>query len=215
MTAQALSGHAWAGFELAQFTLVLENTYRRTRIHAFAALSAMNGLAQLTGTLLGAALLVPLDFRGVFAASLAARLAIAAFGTRLLPRHPSVPQLGHRELFLRVLGFRPGGGLVHRPVARSPPPTPSTLTTRRAARPPGPRPDRRPRATAARPPRSGAGARPLRHHPAGGGPRTGRVPRASRIPCRPGLLECVRSPGPIHRHPDGAVGTSLSPRSLS
>jgi MFS family permease len=120
LTAQTLSGLAWGGFELAQLTLVLEHTYRRTRLHAFAALSALNGFAQLAGTLLGASLLVPLRFRGVFAASLAARLLIAAFAPRLLPRHPSVPQLGHRELLLRVLGFRPGGGLVHRPVAPEP-----------------------------------------------------------------------------------------------
>jgi MFS family permease len=129
LTAQALSGLAWGGFELAQFTLVLENTYRRTRLFAFAALSALNGLAQLAGTLLGGALLVPLGFRRVFAVSLAARLAIAACGPRLLPRHPSVPQLGHRELVLRVLGFRPGGGLVHRPVAPEPTAHPESRTT--------------------------------------------------------------------------------------
>jgi hypothetical protein len=68
-----------------------------------------------------------------------------------------VPQLGHRELFLRVLGFRPGGGLVHRPVA----PEPAGRVDAGAARPAGavscaplldrePRSGRRPRGPAGR-----------------------------------------------------------------
>jgi hypothetical protein len=115
--AQALSGSCWAGFEVGQLSLLVETTRRRTRALAFAAQSAANGLAQLGGTLAGAALAAELGgLRGVFAASMGARLAVALAFPRALPVLAGERKVGRRELVLRVLGLRPAGGLAYRVV---------------------------------------------------------------------------------------------------
>lgn len=115
LAAQALSGLSWAGHELASFTLLLDSSYRGTRMHVFAAQSLGNGIAQLTGSLVGALLLGPVGgYAGIFAVSAGARLAVAACVPRMLPSVQ--PTLGRRQMALRVLGLRPSGALVHRPV---------------------------------------------------------------------------------------------------
>ncbi len=118
--AQSISGVAWAGFELSLFTLVLERTYRGVRAHVFATQTVLNGTAQLLGTLVGA-FCAPLagDLRWIFAASFAGRFLFTLRLPALLPPATKDPRLGRRDVFLRVIGFRPSGGLVMRPLPAS------------------------------------------------------------------------------------------------
>ncbi|HVS13983.1 MAG TPA: hypothetical protein VMV46_08665 [Thermoanaerobaculia bacterium] len=112
----ALAGStAW---RLAYFSVMLTSTYGRTRPQAFAAQNALNGSAQLLGGLLGAWLVgrVGGDYRVVFAISTVTRLALAAGAPAWLPRVSPDDAIGRRALLLRVVGFRPHGGLVHRPL---------------------------------------------------------------------------------------------------
>ena len=120
LAAQSLSGLAWAGFELSFFALLLESSDRGIRPQLFAAQSAVSGAAQLLGSLLGA-LVVSLaggDVRAAFALSLIGRLLVGGSLALFLP-HPGAPRVRRRDLVLRVAGYRPNGGLVHRPL---PPP---------------------------------------------------------------------------------------------
>lgn len=116
--AQGFSGMSWAGFEVSQFTLLLETTYKRTRLVVFAAQSVSNGFCQLLGGLTGALLAggAALDLRVVFAISLAGRLVVASAFPRMLPAPAGVPELRARDLLLRVVGVRPAAGVVHQPI---------------------------------------------------------------------------------------------------
>jgi MFS family permease len=116
--AQALSGFSWAGYEVAYFSTMLDSSTKRTRPYLFALQNALNGSAQLLGGLLGAALLAGHgSFRAVFAASLALRLLVAALAPRLVPPPRKGRPIGRRALFFRMIGIRPHGGAVHRPIA--------------------------------------------------------------------------------------------------
>ena len=118
LVAQALSGFAWSGHEISYFSLLLEVTRKRSRPYVFAAQSVLNGGAQITGTLVGAGLLtlVGRDFRTLFLVSAALRLVLGLALPRLVPAVATGGGLARRELFLRVIGVRPHGGMVHRPV---------------------------------------------------------------------------------------------------
>jgi MFS family permease len=123
LVAESFSGFAWAGYELSYFATLLETSYRRTRPIVFAAQNLFNGAGQLLGSLIGAAILTYAagSFVAVFAASAVARLLLAAIIPRALP--DPIPELavGRRTLMLRVVGFRPHGGLVHRLIETPPP----------------------------------------------------------------------------------------------
>jgi len=126
LVAQGFSGFSWAGFEVSQFALMLETSYRSTRVHVFAAQSVANGLAQLLGSLTGALLAKWLvAMQAVFAVSLVARLLVAVSLPRLLPAHEGRPAVRRRDLLLRVIGIRPSGGVVHRPLAAAELPAPA------------------------------------------------------------------------------------------
>jgi hypothetical protein len=116
VASQAYSGMSWAGYELSYFNVMLSSSYRRTRPQVFAAQNVFNGTAQLLGSLAGAALfgLVGRHFLLLFAASAAVRLSVAMLAPAWLPR--AEEGVGRRELLLRVVGVRPSGGLVHRPI---------------------------------------------------------------------------------------------------
>jgi MFS family permease len=116
--AQAISGSSWAGYEVAYFSTMLESSTKRTRPYVFAVQSVLNGTAQLLGGLAGALLLGALgdSFRALFGVSLALRLSVAAFAPRLVPPRRKSPPIGRRALFLRMIGIRPHGGAVHRPI---------------------------------------------------------------------------------------------------
>lgn len=119
MVAQAISGLSWAGYELSLFSLVLDRTYRRVRPSVFATQSILNGSAQLLGTVLGAGIagLFGSDLRWLFAISAAGRLAFTFGLPRFLPRASHEAAVRRREVLLRVIGFRPSGGLLLRPMA--------------------------------------------------------------------------------------------------
>lgn len=116
VASQAYSGMSWAGYELSYFNVMLSSSYRRTRPQVFAAQNVFNGTAQLLGSLAGAALfgLLGRHFLLLFAASAAVRLSVAMLAPAWLPR--AEEGVGRRELLLRVVGVRPSGGLVHRPI---------------------------------------------------------------------------------------------------
>lgn len=118
VVAQALSGLCWGGHEVSQFSLLLDSSPARSRLHVFAAMSLLNGLAQLTGSLLGGWLLTAVDrrFAIVFVLSAALRLAVALTAPRVVPHRLGAPGIGRRRLFLRLLGFRVSGGMESRPV---------------------------------------------------------------------------------------------------
>jgi MFS family permease len=115
LTVQAISGVTWGCFELALFVLVLDTTFRATRPHAVAAQSILNGIGQLGGSLLGGLFLASTShsWRWLFAASILARTAVAAYLPRFV--HPSRgrPSTGARALLLRVVGLAPSGGVAH------------------------------------------------------------------------------------------------------
>lgn len=115
---QTLSGIAWSGFEVAHFNQLLDTGYRRTRLHLFAAQSVMNGTAQLLGSATGALLLPLFDggYRALFLASCIGRLAVALAMPAVLPAQRGSPSIGRRQLALRLVGIRPAGGPMHRPV---------------------------------------------------------------------------------------------------
>jgi MFS family permease len=113
--AQAASGIAWGCFEVALFVLLLQTTFRATRPHAIAAQGAMNGLGQLTGSLLGGLFLTFTDrrYRLLFVVSVALRCAATLLLPRLVrPRRGNV-DTGAKELMLRVVGIVPSGGIAY------------------------------------------------------------------------------------------------------
>lgn len=115
---QAFSGFAWAAHEIGLLTLLLGQSEPRSRPLVFGGQSLLNGQGQLFGSLVGAQILERCDgsFRAVFAATLVGRIAVA-FAVPLLMRGLiDRGGIGQRGLLLRVIGFRPSGGVVHRPV---------------------------------------------------------------------------------------------------
>lgn len=115
--AQVFSGASWSGYELSYFSLLLERSYRRTRPQVFAAQNVLNGSAQLIGGVLGGLLLAATGerFRLVFLLSASLRLFIAV----LAPGQTGASrdsEIGRRQLVWRMIGFRPSGGMVHRPI---------------------------------------------------------------------------------------------------
>ena len=118
IVAQALSGLSWGGHEVSQFSLLLETSHARSRLHVFAMMSVFTGVAQLTGSLLGAWLLMSVDrnFLVVFVVSAACRLGVALAAPAIIPASIGTPGIGRRRLFLRLLGFRVSGGMESRPM---------------------------------------------------------------------------------------------------
>ena len=116
--AQALSGACWGAYEVGFFSLILEVTYSGTRPYVFAAQNVLQGAMQLGGAMVGAVLLGLVDgsFLAIFAISAVARALVALLAPRLLPRLAFQQHLGHRDLLLRVIGLRPHGGVIHRPI---------------------------------------------------------------------------------------------------
>lgn len=115
LVGQAVSGVSWAAYELSLFSLLLNRTYRGIRPHVFALQSLLNGAAQLGGSLVGAALLAGLpgaDLRMVFAFSMVLRMIVALGLPKLVPEQRNELMLGRRAVLMRVIGFRPSGGLL-------------------------------------------------------------------------------------------------------
>jgi MFS family permease len=115
--AQLFSGVSWSGFEVSFFSVLLHSSFKRTRVYIFAAQNALNGTCQLLGGLLGGLILTaaPGQFRWIFGTSVLLRQRVALRMPGVLPRGTD-DQLSRRELALRIVGFRPSGGIVHRPI---------------------------------------------------------------------------------------------------
>lgn len=132
LVAQVFGGFAWAAHEVAFFTLLLETAPSRERPRAYALQSMTTGAGQLVGSLAGGALLaMVVDVRWIFGASTVARLVAVAVVGLLLAAALQRVRLGRRRLLLRVIGLRPGGGVIHRPAPSEPPPA----RTRESGRP--------------------------------------------------------------------------------
>lgn len=116
--AQAASGFGWGGYELAHFTMLLESSFRATRQYVFALHSILGGVAQLTGGMVGAALFAATSgsFVTVFALSLAGRTLLALLAPYWLLSMRRHSRVGRRRVLMRVMGFRPSGGLALRPI---------------------------------------------------------------------------------------------------
>ncbi len=118
LAAQALSGFSWGGHEVSHFSLVLESAHARIRPQLFAALNVASGTAQLLGGAVGGVVLAAVDgrYRLVFAVSVVARLSVAAAVPWLLPAMSADGRVRRRAVLMRVIGLRPSGGVVHRPL---------------------------------------------------------------------------------------------------
>ncbi|KPK16391.1 MAG: hypothetical protein AMJ62_05750 [Myxococcales bacterium SG8_38] len=81
-------------------------------------MSLSNGVAQLTGSLLGGWLLALVDrsFALVFIVSAGLRVLVALAAPRFIAPRLGAPGIGRRRLFLRLIGFRVSGGMETRPV---------------------------------------------------------------------------------------------------
>jgi hypothetical protein len=121
LLAQAFSGLAWGGYEVGLFTVLLACSRRSMRPQLFAAQTFGNALGQCSGSLLGGHRVDVHGYVDAFAASAVARTAVGVTmvallsGWRLYFRRPVA-------LLLRVVGYRPGPGLVHRPIEEPTPP---------------------------------------------------------------------------------------------
>lgn len=118
LAVQAFSGFAWAAHEIAILGMLLSLSESRIRSRIFAAHSLLNGLGQLLGSLLGAAVIMLSagSYQAAFSASLAGRLSLALLIPLFIAGLTGRQGPGRGELLLRVVGFRPNGGLIHRPV---------------------------------------------------------------------------------------------------
>lgn len=115
--AQGLSGFAWAAHEVAFFSLVLETHGPRERPRAYTLQSIAQGGGQLLGSLAGGVALGGWgDPRWVFGLTTVARLGAALATAMLLRELYAHITVGRRALLLRVIGFRPSGGAIHRPI---------------------------------------------------------------------------------------------------
>lgn len=112
---QVVGGIVWAGFEYASFQLLLGSSPKGSEIEFFSVSSTLTSVLQLSGSLLGTALLERgADFHSVF---------LLSSLLRFLPLFLLMPvaiRLGRgirlRRFFPRIISVRPGGGVVRRPI---------------------------------------------------------------------------------------------------
>lgn len=115
--AQGFSGFCWAAHEIGFFSLVLEHTKSSERPRAYALQSMSTGIGQLVGSLAGGlALMLVGDYLTIFAMTSALRLVACLVIAVALVEVFSTAGLGRRRLLLRVMGLRPSGGVIHRPL---------------------------------------------------------------------------------------------------
>jgi hypothetical protein len=124
LAAQLFSGFAWGAYEISNFTQLLQSSSARVRPILLAANNLVVGLSQLAGTLIGESLATegPGSLRRVFAISTGLRILVAVCALRVVRRLSRDTHVRAGQLLLRVIGFRPQGGLAHRPVVPNDPP---------------------------------------------------------------------------------------------
>lgn len=114
-----LGGLAWSGFEYVSFQLLLGNTSKHISVEFFSLSSAMSGVLQLGGSLLGSELLrAGADYHALFLVSSILR------ALPLLLLTPVAKHLGRglrlRRIWLRLISVRPAGGVERRPLVDAP-----------------------------------------------------------------------------------------------
>ncbi len=115
LMAQAFSGFAWGGYEVALFTVMLHCSRRSARPHLFAAQTFGNSLGQCGGSLIGGARLGVDSYVQVFALGTILRVAVGLTMVTILAGRPGLFQR-RIAMFFRIVGYRPGLGVVHRPI---------------------------------------------------------------------------------------------------
>ncbi|HEU5077238.1 MAG TPA: MFS transporter [Polyangiaceae bacterium] len=124
LVAQLVSGIAWGAFEYASYQLLLNSARPALQVEFLSLANSVIGAAQLSGALVGAALLSSggFSYDQVFLLSAIGRALPVGLVFLWIPlRAPII-----RRLFWRVVSVRPSGGTLRRPiltgVAKPPPP---------------------------------------------------------------------------------------------
>lgn len=116
---QLVAGFAWSGFELATFLNFFDCTDRRNRARVLSLYNLLNGVAIVSGSVIGGSVLEYLGRSGyayIFIASSFLRVvALLALG-RGVGQRRAVAEHSFRDVFVRVLTLRPGQGADTRPV---------------------------------------------------------------------------------------------------
>lgn len=115
LVAQAFSGFAWGGYEVALFTIMLHCSRRAARPHLFAAQTFGNSVGQCTGSLIGGSRLALDSYLNLFAVGTALRVSVGLTMVMILASRPGLFRR-RIAMFFRVVGYRPGVGMVHRPI---------------------------------------------------------------------------------------------------
>lgn len=113
--AQAFSGVAWAGHEVALLAATLSAVGPRRRAVLLTAQSLANGIAQVSGGFVGSAIVGTFGwpYAATFALSSVARLLVAVVSPRWMgPIH-----VRRSEIAARVIGWAPNGGVLRQLVA--------------------------------------------------------------------------------------------------
>lgn len=118
MVLQLFAGFAWAGFELMTILSLFDTTDERTRARVLALFNLLNGVAIVSASLIGGVVLRELGSEGymyIFLASSLLRGAVVIlFNSGAGHRRPG--EHTFQNVFMRVIGFRPGQGPELRPV---------------------------------------------------------------------------------------------------
>ena len=120
VAAQLLSGVVWAGMDYASFQLLLTSSRKECRFEFLSLANSLSGGLQVAGSLLGAQITQGLGYREVFLWSALARglaLILLVASIRRLRLPSELPRL-----FMRLLGVRPSGGALRRPIITDAPP---------------------------------------------------------------------------------------------
>jgi MFS family permease len=114
--AQMFSGLAWSAHEVTLYALVLESSRRSNRPLLYALQGLCNAVGQVGGSMFGGALIGATSYWTVFFVSLLGRCVVAILLPMQIRELRSRPSQGREPLVLRIIGYRPGAGVTHRPV---------------------------------------------------------------------------------------------------
>ena len=118
MTIQAYAGFIWGGFEIASFSFIFDTTTPQKRATCVAYYNMINGLALISGALLGSAIarmnaVFWSKYLLVFLVSGLLRIVASLFFLPRLREVRAVETIGYSRLFLKVVTSMPTMGLVY------------------------------------------------------------------------------------------------------